>query len=109
MIGKSGKYYRAGYLARQAGDWPDGEQAANQQQSTGAVKYDGSNNPNQSVTVTAPRDMPMALYDSQLSRRTISPAAKMSGLVMPASSWEGKNASPDSAYPGVSGRPTIGG
>jgi hypothetical protein len=24
MIGKSGKYYRAGYLARQAGDWPDG-------------------------------------------------------------------------------------
>ena len=25
MIGKSGKYYRAGYLARQAGDWPDSE------------------------------------------------------------------------------------
>ena len=25
MIGKSGKYYRAGYLARQAGDWPDNE------------------------------------------------------------------------------------
>ncbi|MBB5064539.1 hypothetical protein [Granulicella mallensis] len=24
MIGKSGQYYRAGYLARQAGDWPDG-------------------------------------------------------------------------------------
>ncbi len=24
MIGKSGKYYRAGYLARKAGDWPDG-------------------------------------------------------------------------------------
>jgi hypothetical protein len=27
MIGKSGKYYRAGYVARRAGDYPDGETA----------------------------------------------------------------------------------
>ena len=24
MLGKSGRYYRAGYLARRANDWPDG-------------------------------------------------------------------------------------
>ncbi|AEU37301.1 hypothetical protein AciX8_2998 [Granulicella mallensis MP5ACTX8] len=28
MIGKSGQYYRAGFLARRANDWPDGQEAS---------------------------------------------------------------------------------
>jgi hypothetical protein len=36
MIGKSGQYYRAGYLARQAGDWPDGTDNEGQETQDGA-------------------------------------------------------------------------
>jgi hypothetical protein len=87
MIGKSGKHYRAGYLARQAGDWPDGQatsdgnndsqQMSDRQQ---PAKYDGSQNMCQSATMTAPQTTPMPLYDSPVSSGEISPVALPSGL-----------------------------
>ena len=81
MIGQSGKYYRAGYLARQAGDWPDEQSApagdadssqmSDGQQRPQPVKYDGSQNLNPSATVTAPQSTPMPVYDSPMSSGTI--------------------------------------
>src|SRR5580698_1229733 len=90
MIGQSGKYYRAGYLARQAGDWPggpsapagnaDSSQMSDGQQRPQSVKYDGSQNLNPSATVTAPQAPPMPVYDSPMSNGTIDPVSGPSPL-----------------------------
>ena len=90
MIGQSGKYYRAGYLARQAGDWPGGQSAlavnadspqmGDGQQSPQPLKYGGSQNLNQSTTVTAPQASPMPVYDSPMSSGTIDPVSGPSPL-----------------------------
>lgn len=90
MVGESDKYYRAGYLARQAGDWPgemsalagnvDSSQMSDGQQSPQAVKYDGSQSLNPSATVTAPQASPMPVYDSPMSSGTIDPVSGPSPL-----------------------------
>jgi hypothetical protein len=115
MIGKSGQYYRAGYLCRMAGDWPDAPttgpessdsgQTDDQQQGTQPVKYDGSQNPNQSINVTAAPNLPMPLSDSPPLNATVGPET---GSPLSASQQGSSRALAGSAYPGVSGESFAG-